>query len=1257
MARGRKGTSSKKKSDQSVNSYDDASNYNSESDYYASDATDGIGKKKRSKFGFRKKKKKGGGRDDSSSVSSNISSRTDNDIDVRHVNIPMQAPGTPTRRNADDRHTRRLPTGTANTFGTTDHSSGFSADLRGEAVISTNTDTSQGDNAADRRISEPSFPDVGDNDSIGDDSSASSKSSSSKLTAASWKLNNNIARTKFNLGQVYMVKRMHDKAQQSFEEALGARTKLHGAMHPEVAKVHEMMGKLAERREGGEEPAKKHYQEAFFIYSMVDMVENDSSPSDAAKGGTSAEGARLTKKELKKKRMDKMSSMKMLTKNSAMLNDINELKDKINELKRRKPPQRRNTTNEYASFVMPGEESGRSVDSFTSNNDSFGNLRNVESRETTSLGSTNNDSYTTATSVTNDEFNVTNQTWQECMDAGERYMQSANYVVANKCFKTTMRLLVASAYSNNKGMNVTIDFHSEDDDSTYGVHDDHVGHVRWKMGICESMMNNRHDAQRHFQVALRLLRPRLGNRNDKIADILSDCGDLHRQYNENGQALDCYKECLSIRSYLLGNDHKDTTAVLQKNISTLARAADIATEEGKIDQSLNYHKEVLNLIETMYDQHDPETKKRRTKELILTAHVLLSKKRYDEALEYLDTAKDETDEFTNFSGSEKMSLLRSQTMITIKNLQSYVYERQGNYDKAIFCLDESVDLTSEIYGATSEQYAKVLATQGFLFAKIQEGDKAITNFKRSTSIYVSCQGTVNYEDYIKSLDTMISIYMQREEVGIAKMVLQDKLATGLQFKGERSQVVATTYKELGIMNFQEESYEEALSNFSQAVDVGAYVFKSHDEEFVNTLRYYAVTSDILGNYDDALNAYQQILDLVDSGAKMPIYNAMGFICNVCGRYEEALSHFNKALVIQEVQSSQGRDIDDDSATDRNSLKKHLGNTYFSIGRTKDALFCYGEIIDSSETSNSAQEEKLQAIYNKSTVLCHNKKYLEAKTCVKEGLHLARKLRKPESMRLLWSGLGACEFALTNYEKAIKCFRQSLDLNRETINKNDIGMRFNMGLAYLKLGQSLKSIETFQQALVSLEKLLSALKPTNHKTRELLELKADILYNMGNMYLKENQMREADIFFTNAIKAVGNLKNNEAIILRSKHSLALITCKEVKNNRKDVSELDAAIKIFYEVQKETVRIHGEKHLDVAKISVDIAVALFLQGNYEDAQEKCSDAFKVLSETLSSNHSYYQQAVRLSQSISKKMLVNRIACKSSKNQRLSQNDDTY
>ena len=155
------------------------------------------------------------------------------------------------------------------------------------------------------------------------------------------------------------------------------------------------------------------------------------------------------------------------------------------------------------------------------------------------------------------------------------------------------------------------------------------------------------------------------------------------------------------------------------------------------------------------------TKKRRTKELILTAHVLLSKKRYDEALEYLDTAKDETDEFTNFSSNEKMSLLRSQTMITIKNLQSYVYERQGNYDKAIFCLDESVALTSEIYGAASEQYAKVLATQGFLFAKMQKGDKAITNFKRSTSIYVSCQGTVNYEDYIKSLDTMISIVANR----------------------------------------------------------------------------------------------------------------------------------------------------------------------------------------------------------------------------------------------------------------------------------------------------------------------------------------------------------------------------------------------------------------------------------------------------------------------------------------------------------------
>lgn len=1242
MARGRKGTGKKKNEQDSYSDADNLSQYGSESEYYTSDANGSVAKKKRSKFGFRKKKKKSGSRDDSS-VSSNISSRTDKEIDVHLVNIPVQNnPNTPTRTNADNRNHRRMVVDTASTSGTTDHSSGYSVGLKGEGVLSSGADTNHVDNSNVRRSTEPSFPDTGDYDSMSDASSHSS-SRSSKLTAASWKLNNNIARTKFNLGQVYMVKRMHDKAQRSFEEALVARTKLHGAMHPEVAKVHEMMGKLAERREGGEEPAKKHYQEAFFIYSMVEMVENDSVMSpDASKGGASTGDEKINKKEMKKLKMERMNTIKMNSKNSAMLNDINELKDKINEAKRRNPPSaRRRNNSEFSSFNMPPEDSTRSGDSATSNQDSFSYLKSDsrDSRDMTSVSS-NVDSFTTATSVTNEDYNTTNQTWQECLDAGERYMHSGNYLVANKCFKTTMRLLVASAFSNNKGM--AMDYHSEDDNSTYGVHDDHVGHVRWKMGICESMLNNRHDAQRHYQVALRLLRPRLGNRNDKIADILSDSGDLHRQYNENKQALDCYKECLSIRSYLLGNDHKDTTAVLQKNINTLARTADIAMEEGNIDQALNYHKEVLNLIETMYDQNDPETKKRRAKELILTAHVLLSKKRWDEALEYLKTAKVETQEFSNDSGGEKKSLLRSQTMITINNLQSYVYEKQGSYDEAILCLDESVALTGEIYGVSSEQFAKVLATQGFLYAKMQKGDKAITNFKRSTSIYISCQGTVNYEDYIKSLDTMISIYMQREEVGVAKMVLQDKLATGLQFKGERSTVVATTYKELGIMNFQEESYDDALSNFSQAVDVGAYVFKSHDEEFITSLRYYAVTSDIVGNFDDALNAYQQILDLVESRAKLPIYNAMGFICNATGLYDDALSHFNKALVLQ---SAQGQDVDDESATDRSSLMKHLGNTYFSKGKTKDALYCYDMVIDSSESSNIAQEEKLTSIYNKSTVLCNNKMYAEAKTCVKEGLHLAKKLQKPAGMRLLWSSLGACEFALANYEKAVKCFKQSLDLGRGGITKNEIAMRFNMGLAYLKLGHSFKSIESFQQALDSLEKLMENMKPNNYVTNELTEFKADILYNMGNMYLKENQMRDADIFFTNSIKAVGSLRNNQAIILRSKHSLALITCKEVKNNRKNVSELDEAIKTFYELQRETVRIHGENHLDNAKISVDIAVALCLQGNYEDAQEKCDGALAVLNEIVSHDHAYYKQAIRLNQSISRKMLMTRWTCKKS------------
>jgi len=662
-------------------------------------------------------------------------------------------------------------------------------------------------------------------------------------------------------------------------------------------------------------------------------------------------------------------------------------------------------------------------------------------------------------------------------------------------------------------------------------------------------------------------------------------------------------------------------------------------ESGDIDLAQKHRTELLSLIETMYDQKNPETIKMRVKELILTAHVLLSQKRWKEALEHLECAKTETSHFVGHSSSEtKNDLLKAQTMITINDLQAYVYEKQNRYDEALLILNEAVTLTSEIYGPNSEQFAKVLATQGFLYAKMEEGDKAITNFKRSTTIYISCQGAVNYEDYMKSLDTMISIYMQREETGIAKMVLQDKLATGLQFKGERSSVVATTYKELGIMSFQDENYEEALGHFSQSVDVGTYVYKSDDIEFLNCLRYYAVTSDILGKYDDALNAYQQILDLVENREKLPIHNAMGFICNATDRHDEALSHFNEAL---KLQSAQGPDIDEDSTTDRSTLMNHLGNVYASKDKLVDALYCYDLVIDSVESSKTAQEERLTAINNKTTVLCNNKKYLDAKICVKEGLHLARTLQKPESMRLLWSGLGACEFALGNYEKAIKCFKQSIDLgkSRGVLTKSDIGMKFNMGLAYLKLGYSYNSISIFQEALENLENLKDS------GTDEMAELKADILYNMGNMYLKENQMREANIFFVKAIQAAGNSEDsNQTVVLRSRHSLALIICKDVKYKRKGADDLDNAINIFQKVRTETIKTYGEDHVDVAKISVDIAVAFYLQGNYEEAQEKCDIALKVFSDKVSVNHSYYRQATRLKQSISRKMFINRIGCKS-------------
>ena len=1062
----------------------------SESEYYTSDATGTESRKgkKKIKFPFRKKKKKAGDASDSS-IASSVNSRDNTrsnprgvGVEVVNVAVQQKPPSTPTRNNAESKTSA------------TEMSSGRSDSSPFDSKNQSSENSALG-NANQRNLPVFSHQKISDENSLSDDSSVSS--SGSKISSASWKLNTNIARTKFNLGQVYMVKRMHDKAQQSFEEALAARTKLHGSMHPEVAKVHEMLGKLAERREGSTELAMKHYQEALFIYSMAEMLQDE----PVTKRTQSDEMSISKKEQAKKMKKDKKKSMKTLSKKASAVQDIEELKEKIAEVKSKVSFSKaadstytRSTVGLAAAALTPtgkrDSEEGSSYKSLPSDSSMNDNM---------SLSSVGND---------DNNVNLTNQTWQECLDAAEKYMRHGNYQVANKCLKTCLRLLLSEGTNTSKDINDSSTSFLDDDYSSYGANDDTVGHVRWKMGVCEAVLGNLNDSQRHFQVSLRLLRPKLGNHDEKIASILFDYGDMYRQLNDMDQALECFSECLTIRSKLFGDNHKDTTAILQKCLQTLSAAADIAVEDENVDQAITHRKDLLNLLETKYDQTAYETKKERTKQLILLAHVILLKRGWEEALQYLATAKNVTNEFAEeFKDQERsMGLLKAQTMISINSLQAFVYEKKKKYEEALNILEEAIFYTGEIYGTNSEQYAKLLSSQGIVYAKMQRGDEAITSFKRSTTIYVSCQANVNYDDYIRTLDTMISIYMERGQAGIAKMILQDKLATGIQFKGERSTIVATTYKELGIMNFQEDQFEDALRNFKQSVDIGSYVYKSDDEEFITCLRYFAVTNDILGNNDDALTTYQEILDLVSDSSKLPFHNAVGYICNKSGRHDEALDHLNKALVFQ--QAYDNNDNDDNPSIEYNRLMKHLGNVYASLGQETDAFYCYDRVIEKKGSSKTLQDERLTSIFNKSKVLCEKKEYLKAKSVLKQGLHLAKSHQKNEHIRLLWSSLGTVEFKLGKYQKSIKCFKQAMNKADQgnVPNKNDIGMRFNMGLAYWKLGLSYNAITVFQKCLEELETL------NDTKSKELAELKADIIYNMGNMYLKENQLKEANAFF-------------------------------------------------------------------------------------------------------------------------------------------------
>ncbi|CAF0842947.1 unnamed protein product [Adineta steineri] len=315
----------------------------------------------------------------------------------------------------------------------------------------------------------------------------------------------------------------------------------------------------------------------------------------------------------------------------------------------------------------------------------------------------------------------------------------------------------------------------------------------------------------------------------------------------------------------------------------------------------------------------------------------------------------------------------------------------------------------------------------------------------------------------------------------------------------------------------------------------------------------------MGQFDKAEDIYQVLLDQTnDDEVKAPIYHRLGMIKDDQGKYEEALTLYEKSLAIdQKTLPSNHPNLA--------SSYNNIGNVHRRMGNYPKALSYYEKALEIRQQSLPPNHPDLASSYN--------------------------------NIGNVHSDMGNYPKALSYYEKALEIRQQSLPPNHP-----DLASSYNnIGNVHRRMGNYPKALSIHKKAL---EILQQSLPPNHPNLASSYNNIGAVHYNMGN-YPKALSYYEKDL----EIKQQ-SLPPNHPDLALSYNSIGVVH-DSMGNYPKALSYYEKAI----DIQKQSL---PPNHPNLALSYNNIGVAHDKIGNYSKALFYNEKAFQIWQQSLPPNH---------------------------------------
>lgn len=470
--------------------------------------------------------------------------------------------------------------------------------------------------------------------------------------------------------------------------------------------------------------------------------------------------------------------------------------------------------------------------------------------------------------------------------------------------------------------------------------------------------------------------------------------------------------------------------------------------------------------------------------------------------------------FKGVNSIDMMAQDRKDLLVQCYRMRAVCYSKTQKWSEAAGQYDEILPLIEKSQGKGGKDYNSALIQKSALLVMMGNhrlASATVNKYLQLAELNSESQPgrmIVSDTDHILALDTSAATHLKLGNVDGAIAVFQKKLAFVKTLPPQSSamksascpkneEMKSDTMHKLGCLLAYKKEHEQALPLLNEALDTRKFLYDGKHRSVFETTWAVAATTHTLGDTERALKEYSVLLDKINKVEDSPIdsvmiQNSAGKLFFEDGKTDKAVESFRLAL--------QGSDKQNNPQL-KAEIMLNLANALSARGEFEKAMELYDALLGTRALKKT--KTFFLTLYNKSLLMIKMGEVEEAKGMLNK-IAETRSSAADEVRGSIYLTLGSLAVSDGKTNEALDYYEKALDFAEPGDIKSQVHAKKSIAMAYFLSGQSDRAISTFDE-------ILEDLSETGAEGKAVNILKAEVWICKSRVYKQKGDLAQAKHF--------------------------------------------------------------------------------------------------------------------------------------------------